>query len=192
MNYNNWYAVQVASGCEKKARADLLARKDVLGDRFIKNVEVPESQEMKFNKAGNRRIVKTKLLPGYILVQVMKEVIETESGETKKVFPASSHDAIQATFNVLGFAGSDKKKPRVMKPEQVEGIFKRVDEAHIEIKQNVVLDYQEGDILDVISGPFAGYSCEVSSIQGNKILGQLDMFGRIVPAEFTKEQVYKK
>ena len=66
------------------------------------------------------------------------------------------------------------------------------DEAHLEVKQNVGFDYVEGDILDVVSGPFAGQECEVISIQGNKILGQLDMFGRIIPAEFTKEQVYKK
>ena len=192
MNYLNWYAVQVAAGCEKKARADLLARRAVLGDRFIENVEVPESQELKVNKSGKRKIVKTKLLPGYILVQVKKETVETPMGTTKKVFPASSHDAIQETFNVIGFAGADKKKPRMMKPPQVEALFRRVDEAHVEVKQNVVLDYQEGDVLEVVSGPFAGYSCEVASIQGNKILGQLDMFGRIVPAEFTKDQVYKK
>ena len=53
-------------------------------------------------------------------------------------------------------------------------------------------DYQEGDILDVVSGPFAGFKCEVVSMQGQKILGQLDMFGRVVPAEFSLDQVYKK
>ena len=30
MNYKNWYCVMVASGCEKKAQADLLARRAVL------------------------------------------------------------------------------------------------------------------------------------------------------------------
>lgn len=192
MDYKNWYCVQVAAGCEKKARADLLARRATLDDRFIQDVEVPVASTMKFTKDGKRRVVKQNLLPGYILVQVKQERIEDELGNVEHVFPAFTQETINDTFNVLGFAGMNKKKPRMMKPHEVKNIFDRVDDTHIEVKQNVLNDYVEGDILDVIDGPFAGYKCEVVSLQGNKILGQLDMFGRVVPAEFTKEQVYKK
>ena len=52
-------------------------------------------------------------------------------------------------------------------------------------------DFNEGDILEVIQGPFKDYNVEVMTIQGDKILGQIDMFGRTVPAEFTKSQLYK-
>ena len=79
----------------------------------------------------------------------------------------------------------------MMKPAEVENIFNLVDETHLEVKSNVLTEYQIGDILDVVSGPFAGYKMEVANLQGDKILGQLDMFGRVVPAEFTKDQVYK-
>ena len=192
MNYKDWYCVMVAAGCEKKAQADLLARRAVLEDRFILNVEVPEATEMKFKKDGKRRVVKTKVLPGYILVQVKKEKIEDELGNVTHVFPAFTQETIKDTANVLGFAGANKNKPRMMKPKEMELLFNRVDDTHLEVKQNVVIDYQEGDLLDVVSGPFAGYTCEVVSIQGTKIVGQLDMFGRQVSAEFTKEQVYKK
>ena len=192
MDYKNWYCVQVASGCENKARADLLARKAVLDDRFIKDVEVPESSEMKVDKSGKRKVVKTKVLPGYILVQVLKEKLEDELGNVSYVFPAFTQETINNTFNVLGFAGINKKKPRPMKPSEVKSIFDRVDDTHLEVKQNVQIDYEVGDILDVIAGPFMGYKCEVVNIQGSKILGQLDMFGRVVPAEFTKDQVYRK
>ena len=192
MDYKNWYCVQVASGCENKARADLLARKAVLDDRYIKDVEVPESSEMKVDKSGKRKVVKTKVLPGYILVQVLKEKLEDELGNVSYVFPAFTQETINNTFNVLGFAGINKKKPRPMKPSEVKSIFDRVDDTHLEVKQNVQIDYEVGDILDVIAGPFMGYKCEVVNIQGSKILGQLDMFGRVVPAEFTKDQVYRK
>ena len=181
----------VAAGCEKKAQADLLARRAVLKDPFIESVEVPESTQMKFNKAGKRRVVKTKVLPGYILVQVLRERVQDELGNVKHVFPAFTQETIKDTANVLGFAGPNKNKPRMMKPAEMETLFNRVDDTHLEVKTNVAVDYQVGDILDVTSGPFAGYKCEVVSIQGTKILGQLDMFGRVVPAEFTKEQVYK-
>ena len=192
MNYRDWYCVQVAAGCENKSRADLMARKEVLKDRYIRNVESPEVSELVVDKGGRRRMVKKKILPGYIIVQVNKEIIENEDGSTTKVFPAASQETIRYTANVIGFAGSNKNKPRMMKPHEVENIFNLVDEAHLEVKQNVMVDYQEGDILDVVAGPFIGQKMEVVGLQGDKIIGQMDMFGRIVPAEFTKDQVYKK
>ena len=191
MNYRDWYCVQVAAGCEKKSRADLLARKEVLGDRNIVSVEAPETTELVVDKSGKRKTVKKKLLPGYIIVQVTKELVENPDGSTTKVFPPTSQETIRYTANVIGFAGSNKNKPRMMKPAEVENIFNLVDETHLEVKSNVLTEYQIGDILDVVSGPFAGYKMEVANLQGDKILGQLDMFGRVVPAEFTKDQVYK-
>lgn len=191
MNYRDWYCVQVAAGCEKKSRADLLARKEVLGDRNILNVEAPETTELVIDKSGKRKTVKKKLLPGYIIVQVTKELVENPDGSTTKVFPPTSQETIRYTANVIGFAGSNKNKPRMMKPAEVENIFNLVDETHLEVKSNVLTEYQIGDILDVVSGPFTGYKMEVANLQGDKILGQLDMFGRVVPAEFTKDQVYK-
>ena len=192
MNYRDWYCVQVAAGCENKSRADLMARKEVLKDPYIKDVESPEVTELVTDKGGRRRMVKKKILPGYILVQVLKESIENEDGSITKVFPAFSQETIKDTMNVIGFAGANKNKPRMMKPFEVENVFNIVDEAHLEVKQNVMIDYQEGDILDVVSGPFVGQKMEVTGLQGDKIIGQLDMFGRIIPAEFSKDQVYKK
>ncbi len=191
MNYRDWYCVQVAAGCEKKSRADLLARKEVLQDRHIINVEAPETTELVVDRSGKRKTVKKKLLPGYILVQVTKEIVENLDGTTSKVFPAVSQETIRYTANVIGFAGSNKNKPRMMKPNEVQNVFNLVDETHLEVKSNVLTDYCLGDILSVISGPFTGHKMEVTSLQGDKLIGQIDMFGRGVSAEFTKEQVYK-
>ena len=74
----------------------------------------------------------------------------------------------------------------------MKNIFSRVDSTHQEVKQNVEVDYNIGDVLDVTSGPFAGNKVTITGIQGSKILGQLDMFGRSVPAEFTTNQLYKE
>ena len=191
MKLTNWYCVQVASNCEKKARADLLARRELLGDRFITAVEITEETYMSTTKS-KRVARKRKLLPGYILVQVEKEKIVNEDGTVEFVFPAFTQETINETFNVIAFANMNKKLPLPMRAREVTNLFDRVDGSHTEVKQNASTDYQEGDILDVVSGPFTGYKCEVVSLQGTKILGQLDMFGRIVPAEFTSEQVYKK
>ena len=181
----------VASGCEAKARADLMARKGVVGDRYITEVAVPETTKMIVDKKGNRKVVKSKLLPGYILVQVQKEITEEEDGTTTKCFPAFTQKTIRDTFNVLGFAGADKNKPRQMRPSEVESLFSRVDDTHLEVKQNVQVEYYVGDILDVIAGPFVGQRVVVDSVQGNKVLGQITLLGRNVPAEFTVNQVYR-
>ena len=191
MNYRDWYCVQVASGCENKSRADLMARKEVLEDRNILNVESPEVTELIVDKGGKRKTVKRKILPGYILVQVSKEIIENEDGTTTKVFPPVSQETIRYTANVIGFAGPNKNRAYMMKPSEVKNIFDRVDDAHLEVKRNVEIEYEEGEILDVVAGPFTGYKAEVVSVQGDKIKCQLDMFGRIIPAELTKDQVYK-
>ena len=190
MDYRNWYCIQVASGCEKKVKADILAHKAALGERFIDNVEVAEVTRLTVDKSGKRKAKKNNILPGYVLVQIKKEEVENEDGTTQKVFPVSTLGLVKDTPNVLGFPGNPKD-PKPMRPNEVKNIFDRIDDTHLEVKQNVVLDYQEGDILDVISGPFAGQKMEVVSVQGQKLLGQLDMFGRAIPAEFTPDQVYK-
>lgn len=192
MDYRNWYCVQVASGCEKKAKADLLARKAVLEDRFIQNVEVPETTELTFDKSGKRKAVKRLIIPGYIFVQVTQDVVEDDDGTERKVFPAFTQETIRSTFNVLGFAGANKNRPQKLRVPEVRNIFNRVDSTHDEVKQNVEVDYNIGDILDVSSGPFAGNKMEVVAVQGNKVLGQIDLFGRIVPAEFSPNQLYKE
>lgn len=191
MSYKDWYCVQVASNCEKKAKADLLARRALLNDVAILDVEVPERTELTFDKKGKRKAVKTKVLPGYILVQVAKRTVEHEDGSTERVFPPETRDTIMATFNVIGFAGADKKVPRMLRPREVKHMFDMVDETHLEVKQTAQVDYNIGDILDVIGGPFVGNKTKVLNIQGNKIFGQVDIFGRIVPAEFTTTQVYR-
>lgn len=79
----------------------------------------------------------------------------------------------------------------MMRPKEIKHLFDLVDDTHLEVKQNVQVDYNIGDVLDVISGPFKGSKTTVANIQGDKILGQVEMFGRLVPAEFTTTQLYR-
>ena len=191
MDYSNWYAVSVATNKEKAACAQLLTRKQVLLDTFIQDVTFLERKEIKVDKSGKRKVSHKKLMPGYVLVQVAKQVIENEDGTTTKEFPATTFDLILQTQGIKGFVNCDKQHPIAMRPKEIKKMFDMCDDAHLEVKQNMQSDYSVGDVLDVVSGPFEGYKVEVASIQGDKILGQIDMFGRSVPAEFTKQQVYK-
>lgn len=192
MNYNNWYAVSINMNKERSCKSELLARKAVFKDTFIEDVEYLQKKEMKFDKSGKRTIVNKLLMSGYLLIQVKPEIIENEDGTTSKVFPGATFDLILGTPGIKFFVNCEKRKPIPFKPKEIKRLFDMCDDAHLEVKQNLLIDYQIGDILDVISGPFKGQTCEVINIQGTKILGHLDMFGRTIPAEFTNEQVYKK
>ena len=192
MDYKNWFALSINMNKERVAKGELLARKLIYKDTNIEEVEYLKRKEMVVEKSGKRRIKNKLLMSGYLLVKVKMEDVEDELGNITKRFPPDTFDLILGTPGIKFFVNCNKDKPIAMRPSEIKKMFDLCDDAHLEVKQNLELDYNVGDILDVIEGPFLGYKCEVISIQGSKILGQLDMFGRIVPAEFTKEQVYKQ
>ena len=192
MDYKNWFALSINMNKERVTQGELLARKAIYKDTNIEDVQYLKRKEMVVEKSGKRRIKNKLLMSGYLLVKVKMEDVEDELGNITKIFPADTFDLILGTPGIKFFVNCNKDKPIAMRPSEIKKMFDLCDDAHLEVKQNMELQYNIGDILDVIEGPFLGYKCEVISIQGSKILGQLDMFGRIVPAEFTKEQVYKK
>ena len=192
MDYRNWYALTINMNKEKSCKSELLARRAVFGDRFLEEVEYLERKEIVIEKSGKRVVKNRLLMSGYLLVKVKPQLVEDVNGQQSSIFPPDTFDMIVGTPGIKAFVNCDAKKPIPFRPKEIKKLFDMCDEAHLEVKQNIGADYQEGDILDVVSGPFAGFKCEVTSIQGTKVLGQLDMFGRTVPAEFTFEQVYKK
>ena len=65
-----WYIVQCYSGYENKVKTDLEVRSQTLGvDEQIHEVVVPIEEEVEV-KDGKRKVVKHKLLPGYVLMRI--------------------------------------------------------------------------------------------------------------------------
>ena len=192
MDYKNWYAVSINTNKEKSAKSQLLARKQVFKDMNLLEVEYLQRKELVFDKGGRRKVVNRMLMAGYLLVQVKPETILNEDGTTSTVFPADTFKLITETPDIKFFTNCNRDKPLPFRPREVKKMFDMCDEAHLEVTANVEGQFQEGDILEVIAGPFSGYDTEVTSVSGDKILGQIEMFGRTVPAEFNKTQVLKK
>lgn len=130
-------------------------------------------------------------MSGYLLVRVKPLIVEDEDGNTSKQFPGDTFNLILGTPGIKFFVNCNKDIPIPFRPREIKRLFDLCDDAHLEVDQNITSDYNVGEILDVISGPFAGYKTEVMNLQGNKILGQIDMFDRLIPAEFTPDQVCK-
>ena len=191
MDYNNWYALSINMNNERATKSELLARKAVFQDTHLEDVEYLQRKEIVIEKSGVRKVKNKLLMSGYLLVKVKPQIVEDDEGNNVKVFPADTFDLILGTPGIKFFVNCEKDHPIAFRPREIKKLFDMCDDAHLEVKQNMQNDFQEGDILDVISGPFTGFKCEVVSVQGNKIKGQLDMFGRVVPAELTVDQVYK-
>ena len=176
---------------ERSCKEQLLARKALFQDTHLQDVEYLQRKEIVVDKGGRRKVKNKLLMSGYLLVQVKPQEVEDDLGNIVKEFPGDTFNLILGTPGIKFFVNCNKDKPIAFKPKDIKKLFDMCDEAHLETKINMASDFNEGDILDVIDGPFTGYKCEVVSVQGDKIKVQLDMFGRQVPAELTKEQVYK-
>jgi len=192
MDYKNWYAISIQMNKERVITESLRTKKEIMKDTHLKSVEYLQRKELVIEKSGKRRVKNRLLMSGYVLVQVTPEVVEHDDGSITHEFPGDTFNLILSTPGVKFFVNCDKDHPIAFRPREIKKLFDLCDESHLEVKDNLLADYQEGDRLDVIDGPFAGYQMEVSSIQGDKILGQIEIFDRTVPAEFTKEQLYKQ
>jgi len=191
MNYRNWFALSINMNKERSCKEQLLARKAVMNDTNLLDVEYLQRKELTIDKSGKRKVKNKLLMSGYLLVQVKMEEYDDEMGLVKTRFPGETFDLILGTPGIKFFVNCEQKKPIAFRPREIKKLFDMCDEAHLEAAVNLKEEYHEGDILDVIEGPFKGNKCEVYAIQGDKIHGHIDLFGRTVPAEFTKFQVYK-
>ncbi len=182
-----WYAIQVASSCEKKVKATLEQRAITLGvsDRIIE-IEIPQTPAVKLKKDGSRQTTEEKVFPGYVLVRM--------------VLDEDTMMAVRSTPNVINFVGAEDRratgksrghiKPRPLSRQEVNRIFKRAAEKKTVVK----LDVEEGDQIVVTSGPFKDFQGEVIEVSGerNKLKALLSIFGRETPVELEFSQITKQ
>ncbi|MEL6580629.1 MAG: transcription termination/antitermination protein NusG [Cyanobacteria bacterium J06621_12] len=182
-----WYAVQVASGCEKKVKTDIDIRIQTLdiGDRIIQ-VQIPQTPSVKIRKDGSRYTSDEKVFPGYVLVKMLMD--------------DEAWQVIKNTSNVINFVGAEQKrrygrgrghvKPLPLSRAEVERIFKQAEEQEPVIK----IDMEIGDKIAVLSGPFKEFEGEVIEVspERSKLKALLSIFGRDTPVELEFNQVEKQ
>ena len=182
-----WYAVQVASSCEKKVKATLEQRAVTLGvDNRILEIEIPQTPGVKLKKDGTRQSTEEKVFPGYVLVRM--------------VLDEDTMMAVRSTPNVINFVGAEERratakarghiKPRPLSRNEVDRIFKRAAEKKAVVK----VDLTEGDQILVTAGPFKDFQGEVIEVSGerNKLKALLSIFGRETPVELEFSQISKQ
>ncbi len=181
-----WYAVQVASGCEKRVKTNLQQRIQTLdvADKILQ-IQIPQTPAIKIRKDGSRLHSEEKVFPGYVLVQMIMD------DETWQV--------VKNTPNVINFVGAQQRHygrgrghvtPMPLSLSEVERIFKQTHEQEPVVKTDMVI----GDKVMVLSGPFKDFEGEVIEIspERSKLKVLLSIFGRDTPVELEFNQVKKQ
>lgn len=182
-----WYAVQVASGCEKRVKANLDQRIQTLdvADRIVQ-VEIPQTPAIKVGKDGSRRQSDEKIFPGYVLIRMFMD--------------EDTWQVIKNTPNVINFVGAEQKrrygrgrghvKPLPLSHSEVERIFRNAQESEPVVKVSM----SAGDHVVVLSGPFKDFEGDVIEVspERNKLKVLLSIFGRDTPVELEFNQVQKQ
>lgn len=169
-----WYVVHTYSGYENKVKANLEKRVSSMGmEGKIFEVIVPMEETMEM-KDGQKKLVKKKIFPGYILV----EMILTDD----------SWYVVRNTPGVTGFVGSGSR-PTPLLEEEVEQILKQMGME----KPKPRIDLEIGQSVRVRSGPFAEFvgSIEEIDLERGKLRVLVSMFGRETPVELDFSQVEK-
>lgn len=193
-----WYAVQVASGCEKRVKLNLDQRVQTLdvADRILK-VEIPQTQAIKLRKDGSRQHSQEKVFPGYVLIQ-MKLNWNNEFNQWD--VDDEAWQVVKNTPHVINFVGAEQKrhsgrgrghvKPLPLSPSEVDRIFRQTQQQEAVVK----VEMASGDHILVLSGPFKDFEGDVIEVspERNKLKALLSIFGRDTPVELEFNQVEKQ
>jgi transcriptional antiterminator NusG len=177
-----WYVVHTYSGFENRAKKSLEEQikqkglEGVFGEILIP-METVEEQ-----KNGQKRTQKRKFAPGYIFVQMeMNDV---------------TWHLVKNTPKVTGFIGADKNERDKLKvpsvPEkQVLAMTQQLTETAV--KPVPKIDFDAGDNVRVIEGPFANFNGSVEEVNHakQKVRVHVTIFGRSTPVELDFNQVTK-
>ena len=191
----DWYVIHSYAGYENKVKANLLTRATSLNmEDYIFQVEVPIEEVVEI-KNGQKKQVKRNKFPGYVLVRMD---LTDESWGT-----------VRHTPGVTGFVGH-AHQPLPLSLEEVVAILAPEPEVAPEpvaaaggapsaaqgagkAAKVVEIDLAPGDSVTVIDGAFATLHATVSeiNIEGQKITGLVEIFGRETPVELRFDQIEK-
>jgi transcriptional antiterminator NusG len=173
----NWYIVQSHSSFENKV-AQLIKEeyeKSKISEK-IEEIVVP-THDITEVKRGKRVQRKKKYFPGYVLI--------------KSEMDNNIYHMIKNIKKVSGFLGS-KGTPIAVSEKEIEKILGQIKDGVAQPKS--AIEYNIGEKVQVIDGPFASFSGMVEDIDEDKLRLKVSVsiFGRPTPVELEYNQVEKE
>lgn len=170
MSEAQWYVVHTYSGYENKVKVDIEKTIENRGlqDQILE-VSVPLEEVIEL-KNGAQKQVERKMFPGYVLIHMIM------NDDTWYV--------VRNTRGVTGFVGPGSKPVPLTDAEM----------APLGIRQeNIVVDFKEGDTVQVIAGAWADTVGVIQSmnIQKQSLTINVELFGRETPVEIGFAEVKK-
>ncbi|MEE2639575.1 MAG: transcription termination/antitermination protein NusG [Planctomycetota bacterium] len=178
----NWYILKVQVNRENSICDALERRVKMHGlEAQFGDILVPTEDIKEFTKTGKQRIVKRKLYPGYIVVNM-----------------AINDDTwfiVRETPGIGDFTGS-AGKPAALGTNEIEKILKATRPAEVGPSKEPIKNafpYKVGDQVRVNEGNFQSLEGGVETIDesNGRITVMLNMFGRPTPVQLDHWQVEK-
>jgi len=177
----DWYVVHTYAGYENKVKQNLASRVRSMGvEERIFEVVIPMEDVIEF-KGGKKVVAQKKVFPGYLLVRMDLD--------------DNSWYVVRNTPGVTGFVGSGAK-PSPLSRREVEdilGVPGPVGAGAPEKKARPRLEYEVGEQVRVVTGPFADFNGLISEIDvdRSKLKVLVNIFGRETPVELEFGNVAK-
>ena len=190
----DWYIIQSYSGYENKVKTNLEMRSQTLEvEDSIYEVVVPIEQAIE-NKDGKKKLVKRKLLPGYVLVRMdMNDAAWSVVRETPGVtsFVGNEGNATPVKHRDVAKFLLPKSAATGAKPEVNADGETVVAMPEEEAPKKLAHDYKVGEAVTILSGALASVSATINSIdpETGKIEALVSIFGRETPVELTADQI---
>ncbi len=162
-----WYVVHTYSGHENRARLSLQknVREHGLQDQFG-DILIPTENVLEVVK-GQKRTSTRKFYPSYLFVQM-------ELNER-------TFHLVKNTPRITGFLGGTNPTP--VRESEIAQINTAMSEGQIKPKPKI--QFEEGDSVRVIDGPFSNFAGTVEEVkpEKQKVRVLVSIFGRATPVE---------
>ncbi|MEX1009102.1 MAG: transcription termination/antitermination protein NusG [Acidimicrobiia bacterium] len=175
----DWFVVHTYAGYENKVKQNLASRvKSMNVEEQIYEVAIPMEDVIEF-KGGRKVVVQKKVFPGYLLVRMALD--------------DDSWYVVRNTPGVTAFVGN-ASRPTPLSRKEVESILGvGKEEPGQERKVRPRLEFEVGEQVRVVTGPFADFNGAISDIDvaRSKLTVLVNIFGRETPVELELGQVAK-
>ena len=174
---SRWYIIHAYSGFENKVRDAIMAEAQRMGlESLVEAVEVPTEKVTEVRR-GKKVTSDKKFFPGYVLA--------------KLAMNDDVYHLVKNTPKVTGFLGPKGKPQAVSEAEAARILNTKEEPAAAAPKAKVSVDYEIGDSVKVLDGPFASFNGVVEELDfdKNRVKVGVSIFGRATPVELDFEQV---
>ena len=174
---SRWYIIHAYSGFENKVKDQILTDATRLGlESLVEAVEVPTEKVTEVRR-GKKVTSDKKFFPGYVLA--------------KLAMNDDVYHLVKNTPKVTGFLGSSGKPQPISDAEAARILNTKEEAATAAPKAKIKVDYDIGDSVKVLEGPFASFNGLVEELDfdRSRVKVTVSIFGRATPVELEFEQV---